>query len=164
MAKQKEETYDVRIGDGTGLINPNSEDFRLLRESIVAEASQVSDEEKRRLRIKGLLYRMESYLEEENPDRLIPAGAFLKQLVEAAGVSHKDFAAYIGYKHANLSALYHGNRRMNHDLALKISHIFTMSPLLWLNLQNKVELLAIHQESEEQYQQYQLNDLLKKVS
>ncbi len=103
-------------------------------------------------------------MNEEHPGELIAAGAFLKELVEAIGVAHKDFAAYIGYKNANLSALYHGTRRINHDLALKLGHIFNMDPTLWLNLQNKVELLSIREENEEKYEQYRLNDLLRKVS
>jgi addiction module HigA family antidote len=84
-------------------------------------------------------------------------------LVEIIGVSHKEFADYIGYKNSNLSALYSGKRRVNYDLALKLGAIFNIDAFLWLNLQNKTELLEIGEESGEKYQKYSLADLLKTV-
>jgi addiction module HigA family antidote len=163
MSKENDNLFEGIIGDGTGLINPNSEDFRILREEIMKHSSGMSNEEKMRIRIKGVKYRMASYLNDRSKEKLIPVGSFLKELVEIIQVPHKDFAAYIGMKNTNLSAIYRGRRRINHDLAMKLGHIFNMSPALWLNIQNKVELLEIRSQSEKEYQKYRLNDLLKKV-
>lgn len=163
MGNNNSTDFDTIIGTGSGLINPNSEDFRLLQEAIKNHSSQISKEEKRSLRIKGVIYRMKSFLNEFRPSEIVSTGAFLKELVEVIGVPHKDFASYIGYKNSNLSALYSGTRRINHDLALKLGNIFNMDPTIWLNLQNKVELLEINEQDEEEYKKYQLNDLLRKV-
>lgn len=163
MSKAKDNLMEGIIGDGSGLINPNSEDFRILREKVLEHSSEISDEERMRIRIKGLKYRMESYLNDNSPEKLIPVGLFLKELVEIIKVPHKDFAAYIGLKNTNLSAIYRGTRRINHDLAMKLGHIFNMNPGLWLNIQNKVELLEIRGQSEKEYQKYRLNDLLKRA-
>lgn len=163
MSNKKEHQFDEIIGDGTGLINPNREDFRHLRTEIQKHASGRSREENIRINIKGIIYRMESYFEDRLAEPLVPVGSFLKELVEAIQIPHKDFAAYIGMKNTNLSAIYRGRRRINHDMAMKLGHIFHMSPALWLHLQNKVELLEIQAQGEQSYQQYRLSDLLKRV-
>lgn len=163
MSNEKDNIGEGIIGDGSGLINPNSEDFRILREEIARRSSDIPDDKKMQIRIKGVTYRMESYVNDRSVEKLISAGSFLKELVDIINVPHKDFATYIGMKNTNLSAIYRGRRRINHDLAMKLGHIFTMSPALWLNIQNKVELLEIRSQSEQEYQQYRLNDLLKKV-
>lgn len=163
MSKEKADIENGRIGNGSGLINPNSEDFRLLQEKILAHSAEISNEEKIQNLIRGLKYRMESYLTDRSSEKLIPVGNFLKEFVEIIKVPHKDFAAYIGLKNPNLSAIYKGTRRINHDIAMKLGHIFDMDPALWLHIQNKVELQEIRSKGEKDYQQYQLNDLLKKV-
>ncbi len=163
MSNKKTEIEEGRIGNGSGLINPNSKDFRILREKIREHSSTLSDTERTENQIRGLKYRMESYIQDRSSEELIPAGRFLKELVEIINVPHKEFAAYIGVKNSNLSALYRGTRRINHDLAMKLGHIFTMSPVTWLTVQSKVELLEAGKQSTTDYQQYRLNDLLKKV-
>ena len=163
MNKEKFNQDEGIIGDGTGLINPNSEDFRILRETIQKRSSEMSDEKKMQLRIKGVIYRMESYLSDRSLEKIIPVGVFLKELVEIIKVPHKEFATYLGIKNTNLSAFYKGRRRINHDLAMKLGYIFNMNPALWLHIQNKAELMEIQNQSEEEYKKYQLNDLLRKV-
>lgn len=106
---------------------------------------------------------MESYVQDRSSEELIPVGSFLKELVEIINVPHKDFATYIGVKNTNLSALYRGSRRINHELAMKLGHIFSISPVVWLTIQSKVELLEVSKQSKKDYEQYRLNDLLKKV-
>ena len=109
MNKEKFNQDEGIIGDGTGLINPNSEDFRILRETIQKRSSEMSDEKKMQLRIKGVIYRMESYLSDRSLEKIIPVGVFLKELVEIIKVPHKEFATYLGIKNTNLSAFYKGS-------------------------------------------------------
>lgn len=163
MAKKKDIYPDEIIGTGSGLINPNSEDFRMLRKKILEHSASLSPQQKMNNQLLGIKLRMESYYRAESPKEILPAGKFLKELVEATGVSHKDFAEYIGYKNSNLSALYNGKRRINYDLALKLGSIFKINPILWLNLQNKVELLQIGIENDVAYGKFQLSDLLKRA-
>jgi len=163
MSKKEDLPFDGLIGTGTNLINPNVEDFQGRRDKIAEQAARHSDEQKMHTKIRGVTYRMESYLADQRPGDMGSVGSFLKELVEIIGVSHKAFATYIGYQNTNLSALYNGSRRINHDLALKLGHIFDMDPALWLHLQNKWELQQIQQEKPQTYQQYQLKDLLRKA-
>ncbi|MEZ4772029.1 MAG: HigA family addiction module antitoxin [Bacteroidia bacterium] len=163
MNKINHEWEDGLIGSGSGLINPNSEDFRMLKEKIINHSAKIPVDEKIQIRIKGLKYKMETYLKEGIPETIIPAGVFLKEFIEITGVSYKDFAAYIGCKNSNLSALLSGARKINYDVALKLGHIFNMEPEIWLNIQNRGELWEIHQQNATEYQKYQLADLLKKA-
>ena len=164
MSKEKDTLFRGTIGDGSGLINPNSRDFRVLREEILKHSSVLSDEEKVIIRIQGVKYRMDSYLNDRSEDRLIPVGAFLKELVEIIRVPHKDFAAYIGIKNTNLSALYRGKRKINHDLAMKLGHIFNMDPALWLHIQKQSRIAGnFRSKAKKKYQKYQLNDLLNQA-
>ena len=87
-----------------------------------------------RQKIKGVKYRMYSYLNNRSSEDFIPVGSFLKELVEIIGVSNKDFATYIGLKNTNLSAIYAGKRKINHDLAMKLGYIFDINPALWLHI------------------------------
>ena len=149
------------IGTGSGLINPNSEDFQLLREGVLEHSRRMDSKERMLMRVQSLIYRMGSYLDENIPGEVIPVGVFLKEMVEIIGVKHKEFAEYIGYKSANLSALYNGSRKINYDLALKLGAIFSMNPATWLNIQSKAELMKIQAENNTDYDQYHLNNLLQ---
>ncbi|MEZ4826033.1 MAG: hypothetical protein R3C61_07025 [Bacteroidia bacterium] len=161
MSNPKYEWEDGVIGSGSGLINPNSEDFQILRERIENYSSQMSSEEKMQINISGVKYRMETYLDENPPEEIIPVGKFLKTLIEVIGVSNKDFADYIGLNSSNLSAIFSGVRRLNFDLALKLGNIFDIDPSLWLSIQSKGDLWAIKQGNSSGYERYRLTDLLK---
>lgn len=164
MAKNMDMHGDEIIGTGSGLINPNSKDFQILRKKILEHSASLSEEQKIQTHILGIKFQMERYYSEGSLEEIRSTGSFLKELVDSVGVSHKGFAEYIGYKNSNLSAIYSGSRRMNHDLALKLGSIFGIPASLWLNLQNKVELLKIRQGKDKQYGDFQLKDLIQKAS
>ena len=151
-----------RIGNGTGLINPNSKDFQLIRKAIAKEAAKMSPEDRRQLHIRGMIYKMEAYLDDDLNEPVVWVGECLKELIEQMGIPHKDFATYIGIKHSNLSAIYSGRRRINQDLASKLGQIFSMEPSLWLQVQSKSELEAFQLEKGKAYEAYSLEKLLKK--
>ncbi len=161
MKEDKELYFDERIGNGTGLINPNSQDFQVLREVLAKQASKMSPEARRQLHIQGMIYQLEDYLDEDMQAPLLLVGACLKELVEAMGISHKDFAAYIGIQHSNLSAIYSGKRRINQELALKLGQIFSMEASLWLQVQSKAELEQFQQQKGEAFKDYSLEKLVE---
>ena len=164
MAKNFEHKGDEIIGTGSGLINPNSKDFQILRQKIREHSAKLSIEEKIEIRILGIRFQMERSYDEKSVGEIQTVGSFVKELVESVGISHKAFAEYIGYKNSNLSAIYSGSRRINHDLALKLDAIFGIPASLWLNLQNKAELSKISQKNESLYKNFRLKDLVPKAS
>ena len=154
------EDFDTLIGDGTGKINPNQTDFQQLRQAIEQRADEMDAEQRLRLQLLGLKYRMDTYLQQDQPPERLTAGDFLKACVEATGVSHAHFARYLNVQPANLSAIYHGKRRISQELALKLGALFEMNPATWLYLQSKAELLALQQTEPDKYAAYRLTDLL----
>lgn len=149
------------IGFGEGLINQNSEEFKVLQNMIKSDSLQRSQSELIENQILSLRFQMESYLEKENPKELIPIGFFLKRMVEALKVKKKMFAKYIDYKESNLSAIFKGRRKINTDLAVKFGEIFNIKPSLWLHIQSKNELLEMLNDHKEKYKKYSLDDLLE---
>ena len=163
MKDEKNKYFDERIGNGKGLINPNSRDFQLLREAISDHASKMPPGEQRQLHIQGMKYRMEDYLDGNMGETRIWVGECLKELVGLMKIPHKDFARYIGMQHANLSAIYAGKRRINQELALKLGKIFSMDASLWLQVQSKAELEQFQELKGEEYTGYSLEKLLELV-
>jgi len=78
------------------------------------------------------------------------------------GPSKKTFAEYIDYQESNLSAIFKGRRKINPDLAIKLGEIFHLDPAIWLQIQNKNELIEILNQDKEKYEKYKLEDLLMK--
>lgn len=160
MSKQELTEFDVIVGFGHTHVNQNTAEFKALKAAII-KASKAQPESER---IENFLFKnrlqMESYLKKENPPEVIEVGTFIKRFIEALNITKTAFAAYIGYKDSNLSAVMSGKRKINLDLALKLGNIFRVDPALWLQVQSKNELLAILAEDKEKYAKYQLADLL----
>lgn len=162
MSTPHSEDFDTLIGNGSGQINPNRTDFQQLQQAIEQRAEQMGAEDRLRLQLTGLKYRMDSYLQQAQPTEVLTAGAFLKAFVQAIGVPHAQVAHYLGLQPANLSAIFHGKRRISQDLALKLGALFDMNPATWLYLQSKADLLALQRVDPGKYSQYRLTDLLPK--
>ena len=150
-------------GTGKGIVNINSEDYKALQKAVSAHAQNQSPEEKIEIGLMSLKIQMESYMAEKNPSRITEAGEFLKKHLEVIGVKHKTFAQYMDIEESNLSAIIHGRRKMNIDLAFKLGQIFQIHPNIWLHVQSKNEWLQLDEAKREEYKKYKLDDLLKKA-
>lgn len=151
-------------GLGVGLINTNSKEFQELQSIIKQAAVGIGEEERLENHFLSIRFQMENYLNEPQPEKIIPAGQFLKKFIDALHIKHKDFAKYIGYEESNLSALINGKRRISPVLAIKFGRIFKINPTIWLHIQSKNDLLIEAEKGKSGYAKYSLNDLLKKVN
>lgn len=149
-------------GLGEGLINLNSKDFKDLQSIIKHHSSNQEEEKKMENEFLSIRFQMESYLNNVS-DQIVLAGEFIEKYLKVIKVKKKDFASYIKYEESNLSALLKGRRKVNTDLAIKLGKIFKLNPVIWLNIENKNELLREVKGKEEDYQNYSLKDLLKKA-
>lgn len=150
-------------GIGEQRLDTNSADFKLLKEKISAIAQQRSPEEKLSNQLLGLRFRMMTYLSSKGTEEVVSVGIFLQEAVELTGTKHKDFAAYIGYKAPNISAIYKGRKKINIDLALKLASIFSIPALLWLQIQSKNEMLAAKSSLTVPYNNLSLKGLLEQI-
>ncbi len=163
MAKQATINAGGINGLGAGLVNTNSREFRELQSMIKKAAADISEEKRLENALLSIRFQMESYLNEEQPKEIIPAGAFLKKFIEVLNIKQKDLAAYIGYEDSNLSALANGRRKINPGLAIKLGRIFKIPPAIWLHIQSKNDLIREARAQGEAYERYGLDDLLKKA-
>ena len=163
MAKTKIINEGGITGSGKGLINTNSSDFLFLKEQIVHKFIQQSRKQIILNNFLSLKYQMDDYLLTTCPFQIIPIGTFLKKFIHAIGLKQKLFAEYIGIKNSNLSALLKGRRKLNLDIAIKLEKIFNTPSALWLNIQNKNELLIFQNSNNSSYDNYNLDDLLKQA-
>lgn len=165
MAKENELLNIEGInGTGEGVVNINDPDFIALRKAIEQDAAQQSPEERISYGLMGLRYRMERYISEREPEKLIGVGDFLKMFLELVGVKNKVFAHYVGLEESNFSSILKGRRKVNMDLAMKFGSIFQLRPELWLLVQSKNEWLKVDHSSKADYDRFQLDELLKKAS
>jgi len=96
-------------GLGKGIVNVNSLEFKALKEQIIAKSQAQSEQQKLEHKLLSLRFQIETYLDRKD-DTIIEAGWFLKEYIQSLGIRNKVFAAYVGLKESNLSALYKGTR------------------------------------------------------
>lgn len=147
-------------GNPTGFIDTKSEDFKMLQKAILEEASKQTPEQKRNLFLVGLRLRMEDYLDDKETKKIIPAGLFLKEILDEFKIKNNSFAEYVGLTKTNFSALIHGKRVINSEMAHKLEAIFNIKLELWLSIEHKNYLTEIKKESKKKYQKYKVNDLI----
>lgn len=148
-------------GLGEGIVNVNSKEFKFLQKMIHQKSDKLSAEEKLENRLFSIKLKMYSYLE-QNDAELVEAGRFLNDLVKSINIKKKVFAEYIQTKESNLSALFSGKRRINAELAIKLGRIFSLDPVVWMNIQTKNDIVKVSKQKENEYQKYSLQTLLEK--
>ena len=141
-------------------MDTNSVEFDKLQAKLLNKSRERSVEQKRKIELLALKFKIEEYLENEESDIKL-AGAFLKQYLKVLQIKQTIFAEYIGLKPSNLSKLLKGERPINYDLALILGNIFNISPMLWIELQAKNELNRLKQAKDKNYYNYSLKDLIK---
>lgn len=162
--KKTKKTIDEGInGLGIGVVNTNSKDFKELQKIITEKSKKQSNKRLLENKLLSLRFQMESYLDKKDKS-IIEVGWFLKEFLKELNIKNKTFAEYIGFQDSNLSALFAGKRKINTDLALKLGKIFRVNPTLWIHIQSKNEITRLEKENKKEYQQYNIDDLLKKAS
>jgi addiction module HigA family antidote len=148
-------------GTGEGVVNTNSEDYKALKKAIQEHTKQQTKQEQIRYRLIGLKLQMESYIDAEQPSKMIHSGIFLKKYLKAINVKNKTFANFIELEEANLSMIINGKRKINTEFAYKLGQLFNINPNYWLLIQSKNELLEIVNNEQIVRKKYQLSDLLE---
>ena len=69
-----------------------------------------------------------------------PGQMLLKEFIEPAKISQREFAARIGWTTAKLNELIRGKRGITAASALDLAQVLKTSPELWLQLQMYLDL------------------------
>ena len=75
-------------------------------------------------------------------DRLPPThpGGFLRDELEALGLSARKFAAHIHVPHNAVTGIMNGERSISAQMAIRLGRAFGTTPQYWLNLQSIYDL------------------------
>ena len=63
-------------------------------------------------------------------------GKYVKEAIEALGMSHHEFAVRTGMLDKTVSTLINGESNITYDIACKLAYFFDTEDVLWINLQN----------------------------
>ena len=69
-----------------------------------------------------------------------PGEMLLREFLEPAGISQKQFALHLAWTYARLNEIVNGRRGVTADSALALSEAFAMEAEFWLNLQRDWDL------------------------
>ena len=75
-----------------------------------------------------------------------PGEMLLKEFLEPAGITQKQFSEHIGWTYARLNEIINGRRGVSADSALTLSEALGNTPQFWLNLQRNWDLWHALQE------------------
>lgn len=159
---KKNELNDIDESNGILLDNIDKEQINLLHLAIKENFNNQSIEDKNRNILISIRFEMENYLNNNTVDKLITVGYFLQKIIDSLNIKSKILAEYLNLKPSNFTSLVKGNRKINIELALKLSYIFTeIHPYLWINIQSKNEIIKIQRKKIFNLKNYSLKDLLK---
>ena len=150
------EHFDHILGEQNS--TTDAKDIKMLKRIIKAHSEDYSEDEKMNFQRIGLHLRMKSYLSEPIK-QIIPAGQFLKELLEIYKVKKTKFTELIDYENSNLHAVLQGRRRLNNKLATKIGTMFSIDPQIWMFVDAKNELAKFQKDKNFSKSKYTIDKL-----
>ena len=147
--------------NGTGIVDTNTESFGEFTRLVSENLKKQSKEQIVKNKIFTIKFKMEKYLDNENPGYIIQSGEFLKQMLDLLNIRSIDLANYLKLKPSNFNAIINGSRRVSPELSVKLSYIFGIPPDLWTHIEGKNALLEIQKEKSHEFKNnYKLEDLV----
>ena len=111
-----------------------------LRKFIAAESAKQSPEQKLRVELLAIKYKLEDYIEENDSKHNLTLVDFIKMYLKVFNVSQKRLATLFEMKDSNLHKYLVGERKLNADLAMKIGAFTHTDPEYWFRLELKNDL------------------------
>ena len=156
---------DVIDGDD-GLVghpggaDTTSDGYRKLQETIRANATALTVDQKREIEFNAIRYRMMEYVQNNENEEVVEPGVFIKQYLKAANVRQNTFAAFIQSNPGNLGKLLNGTRKINYETAMILGSAFKVDPRIWLHIQDKNEMLRLYKIKRNAYRRFDIGNLV----
>jgi len=133
-----------------------------LKEFILAESKKQSPERKLRNELLSIQYKMQDYIAKEKVEREMKLLDFVKLYLKLLKITQRDLASVFEMKDSNLYKYLIGDRKLNPDIALKLSSFSHTQPELWYYIQTKNELSELRKEKENlnKYKKYDYENLV----
>lgn len=163
MILSKFSDADRIVGLGKAHTDTESQEFRDFRKIILQHSEQQSLQQRIENELLGLRAKLEKYQNTPllNKTSLIETGQFLQEYLNTLKISVPIFARYLDCSEIYLKELYHGKKKMDKRLAVKLGKVFNTPPSLWLNIQIKNELWKLEQLNKKEYEKYNFTDLIE---
>lgn len=156
IAKDKTKDFSMTIApsDGDKL---TKEQKNFIQPHVIALADRRSTERKVRNEMLSVLYRLEEYLQQEDLDteEVFTIEYFVSEFCKVLGLNKSQFAGFLEIDTSNLNKYLRGQRAFNTELAMKFSRFFHTPVDIWLKVQLKNDLIALHKaEKVRKYDKY----------
>jgi addiction module HigA family antidote len=129
-------------------------------------ATESAKQSKERLLVNKLLsiqYRLEDYIQKEDEDKeILKILDFVKMYLKVLNLTKKELATYFGMKDSNLHKYLSGERKLNAEVALKLSAFSHTKPEYWYRVQVKNELIELKKEEKNmaKYEKFDYRNLM----
>lgn len=106
-----------------------------------------SQEQVIRNQMLSVLYRLEEYLQDENAktSEIYTIEYFVNEFIKILQLNKSQFANHLDTDVSNLNKYLKGQRAFNTELAMKFSRFFHTPVDIWLKVQLKNDLIALHE-------------------
>jgi antitoxin HigA-1 len=140
----------------------NEDKQKGLKDFILSHSKKQSPERKLRNELLAIQYRLEDYIENNKIDQKLRVLDFVKMYLKVLGISQKSLARFFEMQESNLHKYLAGQRKLNTDIAFKLSAFSHTEPETWLRIEIKNELLEVEQEKKKvkEYEKYDYRNLL----
>jgi addiction module HigA family antidote len=127
-----------------------------LKEFILTESKKQSPERKLRNELLSIKYQMQDYIAKDKVEREMQILDFVKLYLKLLKITQRELASAFEMKDTNLYKYLKGDRKLNPDIALKLSSFSHTQPELWYYIQTKNELYELRKEKDnlKKYQKY----------
>ncbi len=141
-----------------------NDDKKELKDFILSQSKKQSKERILTNKLLSIQYRMEDYItndgEEMEELRVID---FVKMYLKVLNITKKNLAHYFDMEDSNLHKYLVGDRKINAELAMKLSSFSHTKPEQWFGIQIKNDLKKLKREKKglEAYQKYDFKNLVE---
>lgn len=137
-----------------------------LKEIIKSHSSKQSKEQILKNQLLSIQYKLEDYIQSENETQILKILDFVKMYLKALNLSKKTLASHFEMRDSNLHKYLSGERKLNAQLALKLSTFSHTKPDQWFRVELKNEMIQLKKEESaniEVYKKYDYRNLLEAV-
>lgn len=135
-----------------------------LKKFISTQSQKQSKERLLHNRLLSIQYKLEDYINENAVDKQeLRILDFVKMYLKALNITKNSLAQYFEMEPSNLHKYLTGERRMNAELAMKLSSFSHTKPEYWFSIQIKNELNKLRQEKNnlDEYKRFDYKNLVE---
>lgn len=164
MVKQmSEKQFLVEIGLSEGR-EPSAEMIAMMKAHSIELSKKRTPEQRRWIDMTSIRFRMERYVntDESKIKKEITIEDYVAEYLDVLGLTFKAFAQAIDSTDANLKKYLNGDRKFNEDLACRFGKFFHTSPLIWMRVQHKNDLVRLARvKVDQKYGKYDFRKVVK---